>query len=95
MGPGDAGGLTCLHFFIETSGGWGCDLIGGTLDLKGWDKWTQGTEKSLGQCGVCSPTKSWLHVTVTDETAFTSPSPPALKEAAPKILQCGEDPVGL
>lgn len=39
--------------------------------------------------------KSWLHITVTDETAFTSLSLPAKREVAPKILQCGEDPVGL
>lgn len=39
--------------------------------------------------------KSWLHITVTDEMGFTSPSPPAKREAAPKTLQCGEDPGGL
>lgn len=39
--------------------------------------------------------KSWLHITVTDEMAFTSLSLPAKREVAPKILQCGEDPVGL
>lgn len=31
----------------------------------------------------------------THEMGFTSPSPPAKREAAPKTLQCGEDPGGL
>lgn len=78
--PGEAGDLTCLHPFIDASGG--SDLIGWSPDLKGWDTWIQDVEKSLGEYRACLPN-------VINEMSFMDP--PGNGEVVPKILQCDED----
>ena len=85
--PGEAGDLTCLHPFIDASDG--SDLIRWSPDLKGWDKWIQDVEKSLGGVSSMLAQEGWLRITVINEMSFMDP--PGNREVVPKILQCDED----
>lgn len=57
--PGEAGDTMYLHFFFDAFKG--SNLISGSSDITGWDRWTQGTEKSLGECHASFPKRHYCH----------------------------------